>query len=173
MIDIKQQLQKLAHLIEKSNHILIIPSQPPNKNAIDITLAVFSFLQNAGKKADILSITKNTAFNNYPAVSNIADERAFIIKINTKEKPPNQLKYEGDKSQIKIIIDSEMQNFSPDDVSFGYTPFKYDLVAAVCFENLESLGNIFARNKDFFAQTPVVNISDNPAAAFANKDFSW
>lgn len=170
---IKQQLQKSAHLIEKSNYILIIPAQPPNKNAIDITLAVFSFLQNAGKKADILSVAKNTAFNKYPAVSNIADERAFIIKINTKEKPPNQLKYEADKGQIKIIIDSETQNFSPGDVSFEYTPFKYDLVVAACFKNLESLGNIFTRNRDFFAQTPIVNIGDSPAAVFANKDFSW
>ncbi|KKQ51347.1 MAG: hypothetical protein US71_C0013G0015 [Parcubacteria group bacterium GW2011_GWD2_38_12] len=103
-------------------------------------------------------------------ITEIYDPRAFIIKINTQEKPASQLKYEADKDCLKIIIDSERENFSPQDISFEYTPFGYDLIITLGIGNLKNLGDIFLKNRDFFQQIPIINIDIKPAITAENKN---
>lgn len=176
---LEQLLQKSSALIGKSGSILIIPDQSLGTETIGATFGLALFLEALNKKVDVLISSDLNEKINSPEeslfkkpsslITEIYDPRAFIIKINTQEKPASQLKYEADKDYLKIIIDSEKENFSPQDISFEYTPFGYDLIIALGISNLKNLGDIFSKNKDFFQQIPIINIDIKPAITAENK----
>lgn len=49
-------------------------------------------------------------------------------------------------------------NFKDSDVSTGSEGYKYDLVITLGAANLESLGKVFTNHRDFFFQTPIINV---------------
>lgn len=129
-------------------------------------LALFLGVQ--GKKADILITGDlNEKFNSLPngfkkppsLIPEIYDSRAFVIKINTKEKTPNQLKYETEKSCLKIIIDSAGTNYDSNDVSFEYTPFDYDLIITIGIGDIKNIGDPYEKNRALFEATPTLNLN--------------
>lgn len=177
---LEQLLQKSSALIEKSDSILIIPGQSLEIETLGATFGLALFLETLNKKNDVLISSDLSEKMNFPEsvslkkpgslIAEIYDPRAFIIKINTKEKPASQLKYETEKDYLKIIIDSEKENFSPQDISFEYTPFSYDLIIIVGVGNLKNLGNIFLKNKDFFQQIQIINIDTKPTIIAENEN---
>lgn len=173
-------LKKSSILIEKSRSILIIPDQSLSNEIIGSTFGLALFLESLEKKVDTLVLpdlagkmpfSENESLKK-PSflISEIFDPRAFIIKINTSKKPASQLKYEMDGDFLKIIIDSEKENFDSKDISFAYTPFDYDLVITIGLNNLADLGNTYSDNKDFFGQTPTININNRSAGISQNKE---
>lgn len=170
MID--QLLQKSARLIEKSGSILIIPGQLLTNETLGASFGLALFLEASGKKTDVLIssdlneksniFSKEILVKPSSIISEIYDPRAFVIKINTKEKPASQLKYDSQEDYLKVIIDSEKINFTPEDISFEYTPFNYDLIITIGVGNFKNLGDIYQTNKDFFEQTPLININNKP-----------
>ncbi len=169
---IEQLIQKASHSIEKSGSILIIPDQLPDKDSMGSSFGLAIFLESLGKRVDVLTsfnieenlkTFKNASFK-IPSflIQEICDPRAFIIKINTAQKSPDQLKYEVEEGFLKIIIDSEKENFTKNDVSFEYTPFNHDLIILVGITNLKNIGDDYLKNKDFFSQTEIININNRP-----------
>ncbi|KKP98028.1 MAG: hypothetical protein US79_C0003G0075 [Parcubacteria group bacterium GW2011_GWC1_38_17] len=178
---LEQLLKKSSVLIDKSKSILIIPDQSLGTETIGATFGLALFLEALSKGVDVLissDLSKKVSFPESGTspkkpsslITEIYDPRAFIIKINTQEKPASQLKYEADKDCLKIIIDSERENFSPQDISFEYTPFGYDLIITLGIGNLKNLGDIFLKNRDFFQQIPIINIDIKPAITAENKN---
>ena len=178
---LEQLLKKSSVLIDKSKSILIIPDQSLGTETIGATFGLALFLEALSKRVDVLissDLSKKVSFPESGTspkkpsslITEIYDPRAFIIKINTQEKPASQLKYEADKDCLKIIIDSERENFSPQDISFEYTPFGYDLIITLGIGNLKNLGDIFLKNRDFFQQIPIINIDIKPAITAENKN---
>jgi len=178
---LEQLLRKSSALINKSESILIIPDQSLGTETIGATFGLALFLEALSKRVDVLissDLSKKVSFPESGTspkkpsslITEIYDPRAFIIKINTQEKPASQLKYEADKDCLKIIIDSERENFSPQDISFEYTPFGYDLIITLGIGNLKNLGDIFLKNRDFFQQIPIINIDIKPAITAENKN---
>lgn len=169
---IEQVFQKASNLIEKRRSILIIPNQLLDNETLGSAFGIALFLESLDKKVDILISTdiseKITTFQNNSLkkpsslISEIFDPRSFIIKINTKQKPPNQLKYESDDDCLKIIIDSEKENFTKDDISFEYTPYDYDLILTIGISGLKSLELPYTENVDLFKNTPIINIHTKP-----------
>ena len=101
---IEQLIQKASHSIEKRGSILIIPDQLPDKDSMGSSFGLAIFLESLGKRVDVLTsfnieenlkTFKNASFK-IPSflIQEICDPRAFIIKINTAQKSPDQLKYE-------------------------------------------------------------------------------
>lgn len=165
---IEQLLKKYAHLIDKSGSILIIPDPALSDKIVGTAFGLALFLENLVKKTDIL-ITNglNEKFDSLPdgfkkpssLIPEICDSRAFVIKINTKEKTPSQLKYETEQDYLKIIIDSTEANYDPKDISFGYTPFDYDLIIAIGISDIKNIGDPYEKNKSLFEAVPALNIS--------------
>ena len=139
------------------------------KETLGSAFALALFLEAKNKKANIF-ISSDLGNNNLPndnffkkpssIISEIFDPRAFVIKINTKSKPATQLKYETEKDCLKIVVDSEKENFSPEDISFEYTPFNYDLIITIGINDIKNLTDVFGKNKDFCRQTPILNINN-------------
>lgn len=173
-------LKKSSILIEKSRSILIIPDQSLSNDTIGSTFGLALFLESLEKKVDTLilpDLSEKIPFSDNESlkkpsflISEIFDPRAFVIKINTNKKPASQLRYEMDGDFLKIIIDSEKENFDSKDVSFEYTPFGYDLIITVGLNNIANLGSTYSDNKDFFEQTPTININNRSAGINLNKE---
>lgn len=169
---IEQVFQKASNLIEKKRSILIIPNQLLDNETLGSAFGIALFLEALDKKVDVLISTdiseKITTFQNNSLkkpsslISEIFDPRSFVIKINTRQKPPNQLKYESGDDCLKIIIDSEKENFTKDDISFEYTPYDYDLILTIGISDLKSLGLPYTENTDLFQNTQVINIHTKP-----------
>lgn len=171
MIDLT--LQKASNLLSKSRSILIIPKQLPDNKALGSAFGLAIFLESLDKNTStLISFDAEEKFGIFQKngfklpshiVPEISDTRAFVIKINTKDKPANQLKYETEDGCIKILVDSERENFSSEDISFEYTPFNYDLIVVIGISDIENLGSVYTKNKDFFDSTPTINIRNKPA----------
>lgn len=169
---IEQLLKKSADLIEKSNSVLIVPSPLLSDKIVGTAFGLALFLESQGKKAEILITGDlNEKFNSLPdsfkkpssLIPEIYDSRAFVIKINTKEKTPNQLKYETEKNCLKIIIDSAEENYDPKDISFEYTSFNYDLIITVGIGDIKNIDDIYVKNKTLFETVPVLAINKKVA----------
>lgn len=169
---IEQLFQKASHSIEKSGSILIIPDQLPDNDSMGSSFGLAIFLESLGKRVEVLTsfnaeeklrTFKDASFKT-PSflIPEIFDPRAFVIKINTAQKSPDQLKYEVEEGFLKIIIDSEKENFTKNDISFEYTPFNHDLVILVGITSLKNIGDAYFKNKDFFSQTQIININNRP-----------
>lgn len=165
---LEQLLKKYAYLIEKSGSALIVPSPVLSDKIVGTAFGLALFLENQGKRADILITGDlNEKFDSLPdgfkkpssLIPEIYDSRAFIIKINTKEKTPNQLKYETEQNYLKIIIDSAEANYNPEDISFGYTPFDYNLIITIGIGDIKNIGEPYEKNKALFEATPTLNIN--------------
>lgn len=165
---LEQLLQKSANLIEKSNSVLIVPDPILSDKIVGSAFGLAIFLEALGKKTDIL-ITENLneKFNSLPdgfkkpssLSPEIYDSRAFVIKINTKEKMPNQLRYETEKGCLKIIIDSANENYDPKDISFEYTPFDYDLIITIGIGDIKNIGDPYEKNRVLFETIPTLSIN--------------
>lgn len=169
---IEQLLKKYSHLIDKSSSVLIIPDPALSDKIIGTAFGLALFLENISKKIDIL-ITDGLSerFDSFPdgfnkpssLIPEIYDNRAFVIKINTKEKTPNQLKYETEQDCLKIIIDSAEVNYDSKDISFEYTPFDYDLIITIGIGNIKNIGEQYEKNKALFETIPILNINKKVA----------
>lgn len=152
----------------------------PTKEILGSTFALALFLEAKNKKVNVLissdlediGLPKDGVFKKPSSIiSEIIDPRSFIIKVNTKSNPATQIKYESEKDFLKIIIDSENENFSPEDISFGYTPFNHDLIITIGVSNVKNLDEILEKNKDFFQQTPIININNRVPAQIQKDEY--
>lgn len=169
---LEQLLKKSVNLIEESKSTLIIPSPLLSDKIVGATFALATFLEDQEKKVDILMIDElNEKFSSLPdgfkkpssLIPEIYDNRAFVIKINSKEKTPNQLKYETEKDCLKIIIDSDQSNYDSKDISFGYTPFNYDLIITIGIGDIKNIGGKYEKNKSLFETVPILAINKKMA----------
>lgn len=169
---LEQSIKKSANLIEESKSVLIVPSPILSDKIVGAAFALATFLENQGKRANILMTGElSEKFDSLPdgfkkplsLISEIYDNRAFIIKINTTEKTPNQLRYESEKDCLKIIIDSARTNYDPKDISFEYTPFDYDLIIIVGISDIKNIGEPYEKNKILFETVPMLAINKKVA----------
>jgi len=162
MLNLEQQVFKQ---IEKSKNILIIFSDDREGDLISSALALFLFLQKQGFDVSVaghgLDNTKST-FSFLPAYGQIQSSlnnlRRFIVSVDISKAKVNQIKYLVDNNVLNFIISPSEGWFKPEDVSARAGEFKYDLIITIGCSDLESLGNLYDENVEFFYKTPIINI---------------
>lgn len=167
MLNIQEQIFKQ---IEKSKRPLIVFSADWKGDAVATSLALFLFLKKLNKEVEIIaaSSAKSTVWSFLPnqnAIKNSLDGlRKFIISLDISQTKTSQIKYNLENQKINFIITPEKGWFKPEDISTSDSGFKYDLIISVGASDLESLGQIYDNNIDFFYKTSLINIdchSDN------------
>lgn len=165
MLNLEQQIFKQ---IEKSNRILLIFSKRQEEDALASALALFLFLKKAGHNIDIAGqkSEKSSALSflpNYEEIrSNLHNLRRFIVSVDISQAKVNQIKYSVDDNSLNFIITPSEGWFKPEDVSSRAGQFEYDLIITLGVKELESLGDFYDKNVEFFYKTPIINI-DNQA----------
>ncbi len=150
--------------IEKCEQPLIVFSADWNGDAVASALALFLFLKKLNKKVEIVAeaSAKSNIWSFLPGRSEIKNSlnglRKFIISLDTSKTIGTRIKYAALDKKINFIISSDDGLFKPEDVSFLDSGFKYDLIITIGAADLESLGQIYNTNVDFFYKTNVINI---------------
>jgi len=170
MLDLENQIFRQ---IEKSKSILVVFKLQENDDSLAASLGIFLFLKKIGKETEVIGIGEKTDNNlsflpNFSEIkSKLENIRRFIVSLSVKNATVNQIKYSLDDDKLNFIISPSAGWFSPEDVSAKAGDFRYDLIITIGLSDLESLGEAYDENIEFFYKTTVINI-DNKAG---NEEF--
>lgn len=142
-----------------------------NGDAIASSLAFYLLLRKMDKSVDIvstkdelsdvLSIT-SSFFSFLPSFQDIKNEVSylgnFVIKLDTSKTKVNKIRYKSEDNSVKFLITPKEGVFNKENVSIESGLGEYDLVIAMDTPDLESLGDLFEKNTNFFYKTPIINI---------------
>ena len=160
--------QQIAELIKKSNSILITTKGEFTPDAVATALGFALVLRKMDKKVDLaiddFKSGKNLVF--LPEVEKIepriANLRRFIIKLDISHSQVDEISYDVHDSHLDFIISPRSGFFNEKDISTSSSGFKYDLIISLDAPDLESLGDIYNNDTEFFYNTPIINIDHNP-----------
>ena len=171
MLTIEQQIFKQ---IEKAKNILLVFPMEWEGDSVSATLALFTYLRKIEKTVDIAAAKPDREMNalsflpGFNEIKNNLDHlRRFIVSLDISKTKVSQIKYIVENNQLNFIVSPEDGWFEPQDVSSKAGEFLYDLIITIGANDLESLGNIYDQNVEFFYKTPIINI----ACQAANEEF--
>jgi phosphoesterase RecJ-like protein len=84
--------------------------------------------------------------------------RKFVISLDISQTKVNKIKYAIEDKKLNFIVSPENGWFKPEDISTSDSGFKYDLIISIGATDLESLGQIYDNNIEFFYKTSIINI---------------
>lgn len=163
-----EEIGQIKTAIAESAMPLIILEKNPSPDAVASGLALNMILQKLGKKSEIISInfTPEKKIKFLPLIdsvlSNLSHIKNFIISLDASNIKIDDLRYTARGDKLNIFISPKEGEIKNDDIRFGTTKFKHDLIIALDAENLENFGGTYDTNIDFFYETPVINIDHKP-----------
>ena len=163
------QEQQLIELINKAKKLLITFSPARGGDAVGSALALASFLEKQGKLVDIVvdSWQVPTHLKFLPGINNIKNSmtslRKFVLSLDLAGKDLSDLSYTIENNRLQIFLTPKTGTFSATDLNTKSSNFLYDLIIVVDSPDLESLGNIYHNNTEFFYQTTIINIDHSTA----------
>jgi phosphoesterase RecJ-like protein len=167
MLTLEQQIFKQ---IEKANNILLAFSAEWDGDAVAAASSFFVYLKKIGKSVDLAGakpIREVKQLSFLPGFSDIKNSldhlRRFIVSLDISKTKVSQIKYLVENNQLNFIVSPENGWFEAGDVSTKAGEFKYDLIFVIGANDLESLGNLYDQNVEFFYKTPIINISQQAA----------
>lgn len=156
--------------IEKSARPLIAFRKNWSGDAIASSLALRNILKKMNKTAvdivcDDFLVPKNFTFlpeigTIKPALSSL---RNLVVSVDVSGNRIGGLHYEMKNGKLNIFVTPEHRNIDAKEVSASLSDHKYDLIVVVDSPDLESLGNLYHQNTEFFFNTPLLNIDHSPA----------
>lgn len=162
--------QQFFKQLEKSNNILVVFANDWNGDAVSSALGLLLLGEKMGKHFEVAAspdwknhqTEKNSTWSFLPAFEKISNKvenlRKFIVSLNIKNAKVSQIKYLVENDSLNFIISPTEGWFSSEDISSSESGFKYDLIITVNCQDLESLGEIYYKNVEFFYQTTIINI---------------
>ncbi len=154
-------VEQLSKVLKTAQRVLLTGPANPNIDVFSSLLAWRLFLQEKNKQTDLVLSGVLPVLKFLPATevnSQLESLGKFKIVLQVGDNKVKQLSYDlkGDKLEIDIV--SDKANFKASDISSKYEGYRYDLIITLGALSLDSLGEVFSQNKDFFWQTPIINI---------------
>ena len=163
MLNLNQQIFKQ---IEQAKSILIVFPMDWEADAVSASLSLMLVLKKLDKTIEIVasgSRQKANSLSFLPGYLDIKDKiehlRRFIVSLDISKTKVSQIKYVVENDQLNFIISPKDGWFETKDISFKAGEFKYDLIISVGADDLESLGEIYDKNIEFFYKTTIINIA--------------
>ncbi|MFA5163627.1 MAG: DHH family phosphoesterase [Patescibacteria group bacterium] len=162
------QEQQIFKQIEKANNIIIVFPKIADGDVLACALAWLLFLKKLDKKVEIVGgqplSLKTWSFlpGSSEIKENIDNLRNFIVSLDIKNAKVGQIKYLVENNQLNFIISPKSGWFTPEDVSASASGFKHDLILSLGTADLESLGDAYDQNVEFFYKTTIINIDNHP-----------
>ncbi len=162
--------KKFHKLLENSNNILLVTPPAPNHDLITGSIVFYNFLKNQKKEVTILNNSfqnNNTSlsFLSQPKeedfISDLDGTRDFLLIFNTKYNKIINITTDKTEDETTIRLTPEKGTIDPRDFSLAPADFKYDLVIVIGAPTLETLGEIYQKNTDFFFEVPKININND------------
>lgn len=155
--------RNIIDLIKRSNKILVLPSSPPDGDALGSAVALYLVLKKLEKEVTVLcNDPVPEVYNFLPNMKIIGDKLTstndFIITLNCRRNKVEKIKSSIENDKVNIIITPESGGFSEQDISFTKGKLDYDLIITVDTAELTQLRDIYEKNIEIFHQIPVINI---------------
>lgn len=161
--------EQILSLIEKTKDPLIVFRKNFNEDDVAAALALKLILEKLDKKnvsitSHHFKIPENLRFlpqsgSIKGALENI---RKFIISVNIAKTKIDTISYNVKKDKLNFIISPKDGWFDQHDISTSSSGFNNDAIFTINAPDLESLGQIYDDDTEFFYETPIVNIDHKP-----------
>lgn len=164
---ISEEFSQAAELIKKANNILLIPHAKMDCDGMSAALSLYLLLKKLNKNPSaICTDPVPEAFSFLPSTdvfseeipASFGGEQAFMMTLNTADKPFKDLRYEVKDGKVNILFFSEGNPFEEKDFSFIGNSFRPDLIITLDSGDTHQLGKIYSDNNELFEKTPVINI---------------
>lgn len=151
-------------MLERAKQPLIVLTEAPNADDFATAFGVATLLQKLSKPVEIISsggrVPKALSFLNHPAPvrGDIHNINKLIFKVNTKNAKVDELSYHMEGEELHVHLSPKQGSWAPADVKIETDAYKYDLAICIGGRDLDSFGETFQSYRDFFFQTPIINI---------------
>jgi len=158
------QEQQIFEQINKAQNILITFSNELSGDAIASSLALSSFFKKLDKNVEIVvdKISKKSPYSFLPGFNKIKSEldssSEFVISVNTRNAKIAKVKYNNEKEKLDFNISLKEGSLGKEDVKSFSRGLRYDLIIVIDTPDIESIGNIYEKNTEFFYKTNIINI---------------
>ncbi len=160
--------------IGKSEKILLVTGDNFTGDGICSVLALQTLLTRAEK--EVMAVKAGEVPEKFKFLEgvklvrdNLNEKGSLIISLNKGNKEVEDIQSKIEKDHTNIVITPKSGIIASEDISFRKSPGQFDLIIVCNTSNLESLGDIFTENTEFFAETPLINISADPDNEFFGK----
>lgn len=162
------ELQQVFELVRNSRQILIIYRKDWTGDAVAGSLALAEFLVKIGKVADIVCQDfKATSGFGFLPVNQIrpavSQNQKLTVSIDLTQVGLDEFKYEHVDNKLNLFITPKSGGLTQDNISSSVAGYKYDLIILVNTPDLQSLGEAYTDNSDFFYAVPKINIDHSSA----------
>jgi nanoRNase/pAp phosphatase (c-di-AMP/oligoRNAs hydrolase) len=159
--------QIIQQLKNRSN-ILIVVGNAYNLDSACAGLALRDFLVRQEKQATVLTTGETpNKLRFLPQTVNLKKEstlnKNLVVDINLSKRDISELRYQKLEDKLSIFVTAKEGEFNREDVNIQDSVYPYDLIICVGINNLEELGELYAKHAQLFFQTPVINIGVSPS----------
>ncbi len=161
--------QQVVELVKSSKRVLILTHMNPDGDALGSLLALSLALRKMGK--EVSAVCPDGAprvFKFLPELEQIKNQfdgtKDFVITVDSTQTKVDKLGYKNipEENKLNIVVTPKSGTFSPEDVTFSYGSFKYDLIFVLDAPDLERLGHLYESEAELFYETPIINIDHHP-----------
>lgn len=161
------EARQFYEIIANSKTPLIALSKQYNADAHAAGLALFSVLQKLGARPELFSpgLTDKHVFSFLPTAENLKNkiestQKTIISFPGLKQHPRIEHKIDERGFHIHVFTDNAGQ--PNEGVKISEKFYRHDLMICLGLPDLESIGEFFDLNTDFFYRTPIVNVDHSP-----------
>lgn len=150
--------------LERANRPLIVLKELANVDDFASAFGIVTYLSRLEKDVDIVSSggrapsSLNFLSAAQPVKSDLPNIRSLIVTVNTHEAKMDELSYAVVDDELRIHLTPKNGAWSEADVRVMPAAYRYDLIITLGAPDFGSLGAVYDNYRDFFAQTPVINI---------------
>jgi len=154
--------QQVSELIRQAQKILLVTSREPNSDQLAAVVAMQLVLTKLGKEPHAVitdRLPKSASILNTQGISaNLDGVRDFIVSLDMGHVEVDKLKYTIENGALNITVTPVAGNFIPEDASFSYGAFQFDLVIALGVTSLDKIDRIHEQNPTMFDGLHLINI---------------
>ena len=159
--------QQIAENIKKSEKILIVfpkfSSGDHIGSAIGLALALQKLHKNVTVASDGFVVTSKYKF--LPQIDQIlgtlSNPKKLVIQLDVSKTKVSDFRYDMKDDTLNIYVTPEEGTFQQEDVTVSAVSKSFDTIFVLGATNLDALGEIYESNRDFFFDTPLINIDNS------------
>ena len=147
---------------------MIIFKEDHNGDVIASSLALAELLKKIGRQAEIVCPNFEVP-NTYQFLTGTEkirpiaeDMRKMMISLKLDEGHKPEVAHHIDSQHLHIHIDGGNTKLTKDNIVINENVFRHDLILVLNTPDLESLGDLYHLNTDFFYSVPLINIDHSP-----------
>ena len=168
--------QQTIELVRGAQKVLVLSHINPDGDALGSMLALVMVLKKLGK--EVTAVTSEVLPENLQFLpqkenlsSNFSGTKDFIISVNTSKIKVDKLAYKNtpEENKLNVVITPVSGLFKPEDVTFSFGSYKYDLIIVLDSPDFDRLGAVYEKNTELFYETPVINIDHHAGNDYFGK----